>query len=73
MTAIFEIIGGFTRYLIYNGFQKVTGKNKTRNLGYFMEDKKGQIFSNTNKDYFNGFVGFVVFALTLWSLYIFIG
>ncbi len=70
MIVIFEIIGAFTRYLFSISFSKITGGKKSKEFSYYMNDKKGQIFSNLTNDYTNGIVGFLVFSLTLFLLYI---
>jgi|GEM_PF-2108632 hypothetical protein len=70
MLAVFEIIGGFVRYLLVNAFYKVVGKNETKKLSYFMDDKKGKMFDNLNNDYSNGIVGFITFSLILLGGYL---
>jgi len=71
LIAIFEIIGAFTRYLISISFSKITGGEKSKEFSHYMNDKKGQIFSNLTNDYTNGIVGFLIFCLILFLLYIF--
>jgi len=70
MIAIFEIIGAFTRYLFSISFYKLTGGKKSKEFSHYMNDKKGQNFSNLTNDYTNGIVGFLIFSLTLLLLYI---
>lgn len=70
MLAIFEIIGGFVRYLLVNFFYRIIGKNETKKLDYFMDDKKGKMFDNLNNDYSNGIVGFATFGLLLFLAYL---
>lgn len=70
MLAVFEIIGGFVRYLLINAFYKIVGKSEKKNLNYFMNDKKGKMFDNLNNDYSNGIVGFVTFCLLLFVIYL---
>jgi hypothetical protein len=70
MIAIFEIIGALTRYLFSISFYKITGGKKSKEFSNYMNDKKGQIFSNLTNDYINGIVGFLIFSLTLLLLYI---
>ncbi len=66
MLSIFEIVGMFVRYLFMNTFYRIFNRKRLR---YFMEDKKGQIFNNINKDYLNGVIGFITFALLLFFAY----
>ncbi|OWW24539.1 hypothetical protein B4Q04_14575 [Zobellia sp. OII3] len=70
MIAILEIIGGFVRYLVINAFNKITGKKENITLSHILEDKKGRSFANAQKDYSNGIVGFVTFALLLFFAYL---
>ena len=56
----------FVRYFFVNTFYMIFKKKR---LKYFMEDKKDEIFNNLNKDYLNGIVGFVTFALLLFFAY----
>ena len=72
MIGIFEIIGAFARYLINNFVSKIVGK-KSKALSYYMDDKKGQVFSNLTNDYTNGIVGFTTFGLFLLLLYLVFG
>ena len=70
MSAIFEIIGAFVRYLLFNTVYKIIGKGETKKLEYFMDDKKGKMFDNLNNDYSNGIVGFITFGLLLFLAYL---
>jgi len=70
MIAFFEIIGGFVRYLVVNAYYKITSSNKTKKLSFFMEDKRGETFTNVNKDYYNGIVGFITFGALLFLAYL---
>ena len=70
MIFIFEIIGGFVRYLSVNAFYKIVGRSKTKTFDHFMNDKNGKIFTNLNKDYANSIVGFVTFGLLLYFGYL---
>lgn len=69
MIAVFEIIGGFIRFILYNLFNSTFRKNERKKLDYFMNDSKNQQFSNLNNDYYNGIVGFLTFGLLLLLAY----
>ena len=70
MIFVFEIIGGFVRYLSVNAYYKIVGRSKTKTLDHFMNDENGKMFTNLNKDYSNGIVGFVSFGLLLYFGYL---
>jgi len=73
MLAIFEIIGGFVRFLLINAFFKIFGRREPRKLKYFMNDKKGQNLSNLANDYSNGIIGFISFGVILYLVYLLFG
>lgn len=72
LNALSELLGAFIRYLLFNFFGPLNGKEK-RNFDSFLKEKSSDTSGNVSTDHWNGIIGLISFVLMLFLLYLIIG